>query len=190
MIIAHRINTTQELRGVNKSYGIEVDVRFDSKIDELVLTHDISFENNCSLIEFLKEFNHALLILNIKSSLCEELSIEIMNRFGIENYLFLDSQIPDIVKFSKIGYGDKFISRISQYESENENLLDLCSKYVWVDTFGELDLSFFNKRNEKEYIFVSPELHKKAYNIAKFRELIESKFHEYHICTDFEQHWK
>jgi len=191
MIINHRINSIEDLENVDSANGVEVDIRFNPSTNQLVLSHDLHFSSGvCSLNDFLNHYHHQLLILNIKSSLCEEPAIKLMQSYGIENYLFLDSQIPDIVKFSKLGYGNKFISRLSNFESLNENLLRICSKYIWVDTFGLLDFPMIEKRPGIEFIFVSPELHKKDYNIGMFRSFIDQNFSVYHICTDFEHMWK
>ncbi len=189
MIIEHRINTIGELKNVDKSNGIEVDIRYDSSVKDVVLTHDINFTHNNTLNDFLHYYNHALIIFNIKSSLCEEYCIRLMEKFNIKNYLFLDSQIPDIIKYAKLGYGDKFITRISKFETYNKNLVSLASKYIWVDTFGEADISFINQNDNHDYIFVSPELHKKDENIVILKEMIKQKFDVYHVCTDFKNYW-
>lgn len=189
MIIAHRINSINELKEIKSEYGIEIDVRYDTTDKCLILSHDIEFKNPCKLSEFIRCANHEMIIFNIKSSQCEELVISLMEKNNIENYYFLDSQIPDIVRLAKKGYGPKFITRISQYETLNKSLFDLCSNYVWVDTFGELEFYFIEKQSNKDYIFVSPELHKKNENIKKFKKVLDEDFFGYSICTDYTSDW-
>ena len=63
LLIAHRINTVEELVNVPFEFGIEVDLR-DSK-KGLILSHD-PFKQGESFEDFLKYYGHKFIILNIK----------------------------------------------------------------------------------------------------------------------------
>lgn len=162
MIIQHRINSIEELKSTNKDKGIEVDIRWSDKFNKLIITHDLPNRQYLFLEDYLNFYEHKLLILNIKSSLCEEPCIDLMEKFAIKNYYFLDSQIPDIVRHKKNGRNN-FIIRYSNFEYPSQSLLQ-DSKYVWVDTFGSpyFDYSYVTNLIYAGYelIFVSPELHK------------------------------
>ena len=62
--IVHRVNTIKDLLNTPVEYGVEVDLRdFGEK---LVLQHD-PFKDGESFEEYLKNYNHGTMILNIKS---------------------------------------------------------------------------------------------------------------------------
>ena len=64
-IIAHKINSIKSLKKLPKKYGSEVDLRtFGSKI---VLSHDPYIKGD-KLEDYLENYNHGTLILNIKES--------------------------------------------------------------------------------------------------------------------------
>jgi hypothetical protein len=62
-IIAHRINLINELLEVPMKYGCEIDIRsHDSK---LILNHEPYLPGD-SLLDYLDNYKHGLLVLNIK----------------------------------------------------------------------------------------------------------------------------
>ena len=68
-IIAHKINSIKSLKKLPKKYGSEVDLRtFGSKI---VLSHDPYIKGD-KLEDYLENYNHGTLILNIKESVIEK----------------------------------------------------------------------------------------------------------------------
>ena len=97
----HRINTINDIKEINNSYGVEIDLR-DNTNGEIHLSHDPfilgeKFEN------FLNYYNHSFLILNIKSEGIEYKILELLIKFNITNYFFLDSSFPMIYKLSNEG---------------------------------------------------------------------------------------
>ena len=66
--ICHRINTVNELKNIDKQFGVEIDLRDDHKSGKLILAHD-PFSEGEYFEEYLKEYchNYGTLILNIKS---------------------------------------------------------------------------------------------------------------------------
>lgn len=197
MIISHRVNTIEKLKQIPECNGIEVDIRYNNYYDDLILSHNLFGEENLLLKSWLSFYKHKMLILNIKASQCEERCINYMKVYGIKEYYFLDSQIPDIVRLTKEGYGKHFIIRRSQYESFNINLYNNSSKYLWIDNFGDINYSlpFFDEELlYKELIYVSPELYKKnIHEVKLFKEnlvnLYNNDLKDIHICTDLESEW-
>ena len=138
-IIAHRINNITKLKDLPKKYGAEIDLRsFKSKI---TLNHD-PFKKGIILEDYLSNYNHGTLILNIKESGIEIDVIKIISKFKI-NFFLLDVEIPFI--FSSNKKINKYLSiRFSEYESIN-TAVNLKNKvgWIWIDTFMNLPI----KRN-------------------------------------------
>ena len=80
-IIAHRINTVKELRVVPEDYGTEIDVRAFG--NELILNHE-PFETGERLEEYLDEYKHGTLVLNIKEAGIEDKVISLVKRRKIK----------------------------------------------------------------------------------------------------------
>ena len=82
-IIAHRINTIEELKKIPREYGVEIDIRgYGSK---LVLTHDPITEHGKydELEEYLQNFNHAFIIFNMKEAGYEQKVIDLAKKYNI-----------------------------------------------------------------------------------------------------------
>ena len=205
IIIKHRVNTLEDLKKVKKGEGAEIDIRYHE--DELILHHD-PFCHHKGRHLLLKEFlssweSEAPLILNIKTEGVETKCIEIMNKFDVPNWFFLDLSMPYFVKFSNLALSKK-ITGFSQENlavrfSEHEPLeyaLSFSNKsdWIWVDCFSHLPLnekSYFKiKEANFKICLVSPELqgHKKG-NIKEFKSAISNMEIEA-VCTKFPELWK
>lgn len=136
-LIAHRINTVNELSQVPKYYGVEVDLR-DYK-DRIILEHD-PFKDGENFEEYLKHYNHGTMILNIKSERIEFRVIELLKAYNIKKYIFLDSSFPMIYLLSQ--KGEKNIAlRFSELEGLDtivnmQGMID----WVWIDCFTKFPL--------------------------------------------------
>lgn len=97
----HRVNTINELLLINNSYGIEIDLR-DNINGKIHLSHD-PFLLGEDLDKFLQYYNHSFLILNVKSERIEYKILELLKKYNINNYFFLDSSFPMIYKLSSEG---------------------------------------------------------------------------------------
>ena len=130
--IIHRVNTIEKLREIPLKYGVEVDVR--SNRGKLILHHD-PFQEGESLEDFLKEFKHKFIILEIKEEGIEKRVIELCKKYGITNYFLLSVSFPFMYNLSKEGIR-KMAVRFSEFESI-ETALTMAKKvdWVWVDTF-------------------------------------------------------
>ena len=162
LFIAHRINTVKELKKIPINYGIEVDLR-DNLNGYIYLAHD-PFVKGELFDEYLKYYKHALIILNIKSERIEYKILELLKKYNINNYFFLDSSFPMIYQLSMKGERNIAI-RYSEYESI-DSVLKMKDKveWVWIDCFTKNPL---NKETYKilkaagyKLCYVSPELQK------------------------------
>ena len=184
--IAHRINKKEELEKVSREYGVEIDLR-DNIDGTIYINHDPfvlgeNFEN------YLKEYNHGTMILNIKSERIELKILELLKKYNIKNYFFLDSSFPMIKLLSD--KGEKNIAlRYSEYEG-----LDTLEKmqgkvdWVWVDCFTKLpiDNKIYRKIKDMGYklCLVSPELQGQPEKIELYAKQIKGEKIEFDaICT-------
>jgi NDP-sugar pyrophosphorylase family protein len=170
--IAHRINTIKELKEIPIKYGIELDLRDDTD-GNIHLSHD-PFIKGELFDEFMKEYNHAFIILNIKSERIEYKVLEILKKYNVTNYFFLDSSFPMIKKLSS--EGEKNIAvRLSEYECI-DTVLNMSGivDWVWIDCFNKLPLDYniFTtlKKAGFKICIVSPELQSQPEKIQIYKE--------------------
>lgn len=156
--ICHRINSIHELKKIPNHFGVEIDVRdYDN---DLILAHD-PWTHGESLEDYLKVYDHAILIVNIKCEGIELKVLDLLKKYKIRDYFFLDCTYPAIIKL--INEGESSIAlRLSEYESI-ESILTLKDKikWVWVDCFTRpgLKLTEIKKIKEMNICIVSPDLH-------------------------------
>ena len=72
-IVIHRINKIQELKNIPLNYGCEIDIRANGS--KLVLNHEPLIGGD-SFIDYLDEYRHGLLVLNIKEAGIEEMVLK------------------------------------------------------------------------------------------------------------------
>lgn len=158
-LISHRRNTRQELNATEGKYGIEVDIR--SYGNDLIIHHDPCVPSE-SFDEWIADYRHGTLILNVKEEGLEARLIALMKDKGIEDYFFLDQSFPFLIKWSKAGER-RCAVRVSEFESI-ETALTLAGKvdWVWVDCFTQFPLSHDDAKRLQDAGFklclVSPEL--------------------------------
>jgi hypothetical protein len=158
-LISHRRNTLAQLRETPTDLGVEVDIR--SFGDRLVIHHDPFVEGN-SFDEWIAEYRHGTLILNVKEEGLEARLIEIMDRRGITDWFFLDQSFPFLVKWSRLGER-RCAVRVSEFETV-DTALTLAGKvdWAWIDCFTRFPLSAQDGRRLADAGFrlciVSPEL--------------------------------
>lgn len=136
--IIHRVNTIKELRQVPHRYGVEVDVRTNNK--KLILNHE-PFQDGELLEEYLKEFNHTFIILEIKEEGIEKEVIRLCKKYNVENYFLLNVSFPFIYLLSNERI-KKIAVRFSEFEDIN-TALSLKNKveWIWVDVFTKNPLT-------------------------------------------------
>ena len=184
IFIIHRINTINELLDIDKQFGVEIDIRNNN--DNIILSHDPFNENNCDIFEkYLENYDKNLLILNIKSERLELKCIELVEKYNITNYFFLDSSIPMI---HLLNNKYNIACRFSEYEPiEFYNNIKNMIKYIWVDCFSKFILTkeyydiFIN--DNKKICIVSPELQNQKERIKEFKLIIDdNNIIPHYIC--------
>lgn len=173
--IAHRINTVEELRRLPKEYGVEIDLR-DSLDGSVYIQHN-PFEAGEDFEEYLKEYAHGTMILNIKSERIEHRVLELVRKYNVKDYFFLDSSFPMIYLLSNMGE-KKIALRFSEYEGM-DTVRAMAGKidWIWVDTFTRLPVTkdIFAEMKELGYklCMVSPELQGQPEKIESYKEQIK-----------------
>lgn len=176
-IIAHRCNSIKKLIETPKRLGVEVDIR--SYGADLIIHHD-PFEKGVLFEDWLKNFSHETLILNVKEEGLEEKLIYLMESKGINKYFFLDQSFPFLLKYKNLCAG-RCAVRLSEFEAI-QTVLNLSGQvnWVWVDSFssfpiGKSELIDLKEANFKICI-VSPELQGKEpeVEIPRLKELLQS----------------
>ena len=169
--IAHRINTITALRKIPIDWGVEVDVRHDNRNGRLYLNHDPGVGED--LERYLRKFNHAFIIFDIKESGVEDRVIDLASKYRIlkSKYFLLDVEFPYLYTASR-----KNIKQIAVRYSKDEPI-EMALKYknkvdwVWIDTNTKLplDLKIKNKLKGFKTCLVSPDRWGRPEDIPKYR---------------------
>lgn len=200
-ILAHRglwneLNLSNSIESLylalSKGYGVEFDLR-DYR-GEIVISHDIADELSPtfhSFLDMIKDFiNSKPLALNVKADGLQNLLIHQLQSFNLSNYFLFDMSFPETIKYRRLNLN--YFTRVSDYECY---CYDAKSSGLWVDCF-ESDFTNFNllqsiSESGKQFVFVSPELHKrphltfwKSLKVWLDQNPIEIRNNTM-ICTDF-----
>jgi len=185
--ICHRVNKIDELEKISSQFGVEVDIRDCHKTNKLILAHD-PFVTGDSFEEYLKKYLNETLILNIKSERVELLCLELLKKYGIKKYFFLDSSFPMIYLLNTKYDTNKIASRFSEFEilDLTINIKDFI-EWIWIDCFTKLllDKNIMEKIRmmRKKICIVSPELQGQTEKIKLYREqLLENDIIPDAIC--------
>ncbi|MDA8575555.1 hypothetical protein N9L24_00730 [Candidatus Marinamargulisbacteria bacterium] len=205
ILINHRINTIKQLNEVPINNGIELDIRYHE--NTLILHHDPfqHHENNPEKFEeLLKKWHHkGPMVLNIKTEGVENFCIDLVNKYNVKNWFFLDLSMPYFSLYSQKAHhneingfsANNLAVRFSEYEPI-EYALAFCgkAKWVWVDCFTYLPIDIENYKKLKKAGFklciVSPELqnHSKKY-IEVFKKQLDG-FNIDAVCTKYPDLWQ
>jgi hypothetical protein len=185
--ICHRVNKIEELKKIDKIFGVEIDIRDDLLTNKLILAHD-PFVYGDSFEEYLKLYSNQTLILNIKSERVELKCLELLNKYNISKYFFLDSSFPLIYLLNTKYQNNKIASRYSEFEliELSENIKDMI-EWIWIDCFTKLplDKNIMEriKRINKKICIVSPELQSQKEKIKLYRrQLLDNDIIPDAIC--------
>ena len=170
--------------------GIETDIRYEK--DKLILNHD-PFVTGEYFEDFLKEYKHSFIVLNIKTEGIEEEVLNLLVKYKINDYFFLDLSFPALIKLTKKKENNIAI-RFSEYEPiEQAMALKGMVNWVWVDCFNSLPLNDKTYKILKEHFklcIVSPELQKHpTERITEFKNTIKN-YHMDAICTKVPELWR
>ena len=175
MYCYHRINTIKELKEIPKEYGIEIDLR-DNLNGDIHIAHD-PFILGELFEDYIKHYDHSFIILNIKSERIEWNVLELLKKYNIKDYFFLDSSFPMIYQLSNTG--EKNIAlRFSEFEGL-DTIIKMKDKvkWVWIDCFTKnpLTLEIYTQLKNMNYklCFVSPELQNQPEKIEHYKRYFQ-----------------
>ena len=190
IFVQHRCNNSRLLKQVSPDSGVEIDLRLHD--GEIVLAHDPRVRGEL-FSDWLKTYQHALLILNVKEDGLEGEIYELIMKHGIREYFFLDQPFPTLRKSIQEGYQSAI--RVSEFEEFNYNP-ELLPPWLWLDSFSG-DWSYLPLLLEKTKDFnirtclVSPELQGRdsASERMNLAEII-GKLEIDAICSKNRKYWK
>lgn len=168
-LIAHRINSMDELVALEPSCPIEFDVR-DSG-GRILVTHD-PFTTGDDFEDFALQLRGRFCIVNIKSEGIEWKVLEILKGCNVHDFFLLDCSVPMMNKLAQAGE-QRFAVRFSEYESINSVLRwSGIAQWVWVDCFYTYILTEFIANQLRQAGFqiclVSPELQGRPNDIPRY----------------------
>ena len=136
IIIKHRVNTSKELKRISNNLGVEVDLRSDK--NDIYLHHD-PFKKGELFSKWLKNFNHKVIVLNVKEEGLENKILKILKMRKIKKFFFHDQTFSTMLKNMK---KTKVSIRYSEFEDlKKKNKLFTFIKWLWVDNFSEIKIS-------------------------------------------------
>lgn len=184
--IAHRVNTIDELEQLSGQYGVELDLR-DDLSGRIYIQHN-PFEDGEDFEDYLKVYKHSTMILNVKSERIEERILDLLNKYGVNDYFFLDSSFPMIFLLSQ--RGEKNIAiRYSEFEGmDTVKMMSGRVNWVWVDCFTRLPIDKLQEIDLHnmgyKLCLVSPELQGRDEDIEVYAKVIQDTGLEFDaICT-------
>ena len=136
-IVAHRINTVERLRRLPTHWGVELDLRADGS--ELILNHD-PFKGGERFVDYLAEYRHGLMVLNIKEAGIEDEVLRLVRARGITDCFLLDVEFPYLYRAARKG------ERAIAVRYSEDECIETVLKYkgrvdwVWIDTISRLPL--------------------------------------------------
>tara|TARA_Y100000389_G_scaffold68820_1_gene65354 strand:+ start:8253 stop:8816 length:564 start_codon:yes stop_codon:yes gene_type:complete len=166
----------RKLRKISTFFGTEIDIR--SNGSKLILNHEPNTKGD-KLEDYLSEYKHGTLILNIKEAGIENEVIKKVKQAKINSYFLLDVEYPYI--FKSIKKKQKNIAiRFSEIESiNNAKLLQKNFNWIWIDTITKLPINKENLKVIKKYnsCVVCPERWGRPREIKSYwKKMIKLKF--------------
>lgn len=136
--ICHRMNRREELKKVPEGCGVEIDLR-DGPDGKIYLEHN-PFSQGEDFEEYIKAYagkGFGTMILNVKSERIEHHALELMEKYRIEDFFFLDSTFPMVKLLSDTGE-NRIALRYSDWEGL-DTLHHMKGKvgWAWVDCFDK-----------------------------------------------------
>lgn len=171
-IIAHRINQVRQLKNLSSSFGAEIDIR--SFQSSLILNHE-PYKSGDKLDNFLENYKHKTLVLNIKEAGIENDVLELVRSYSIKSFFLLDVEFPYIFYALKNNIKNIAI-RYSEFEDMNTpkkfiNKLD----WIWIDTINKLPINQKNLETIKKFksCLVCPERWHRPGDIIKYKNKLQ-----------------
>jgi hypothetical protein len=179
-------------RSFSLGFGTETDIR--DYQSELVISHDIPNRDCISIKEMFQIYNKydntLPLALNVKADGLQLRLKELLEEYNILNYFVFDMSVPDGLGYLKRNIN--VFTRESEYEREPSFYNEACG--IWLDEFHDhwINKEIIEKHisNNKKVCIVSPDLHKREYEIEwhHYKEIEkELGIDNLMICTDYPQ---
>ena len=182
-IIIHRVNKIKDLKKISPNFGVEIDIRTYGS--NLILNHE-PFANGDNLKDYLENYKHKTLVLNLKEAGIEKKVLSLVNKCSVKSYFLLDVEMPYM--FSATKKGQKNIAvRFSEYE--NIHLTKYFTNklnWVWIDTVTKLPINKKNKNILSKFksCIVCPERWKRKKDIKIYKKKLSNlKFKPTAIMT-------
>ena len=184
-LIVHRVNSIKILNSIDTALGCEIDIRTDGS--KLILNHD-PFKKGDNLVDYLDEYRHGTLVLNIKETGIESIVLEEIQKRNIKSYFLLDIEMPYLIK-ALIKSEKNLAVRFSEYEPiENAVIFKNKFNWIWVDSISKvpIDDENFQTLNKFNVCVVCPSLWKRSEDINKEKDkLIKYKFDNLKVITKY-----
>jgi hypothetical protein len=185
-IIVHRVNRLEDLKKLSKTYGAEIDIRSDGS--KLILNHE-PFQGGCNFIDYIENYNHGTLILNIKEAGIENEVLKVLKLKKINSYFLLDVEMPYMYSSSQKGNKNLAV-RFSDFESIKiaEYFSNLVS-WIWIDTVKTLPIKKENLSIISKFksCLVCPERWGRKSDIEIYKKKLEElKFKPNAIMTSYD----
>ena len=172
-IVAHRINLISELLELPVKYGCEIDIR--SRNSKLILNHE-PYVSGDSLVDYLDNYKHGLLVLNIKEAGIENDVLQLVRERNIPSFFLLDVEFPYLYRASRLG------ERAIAVRFSEDEPIELVYNYnklvdwVWVDTNTKLPIDSNNNTilSSMQTCLVCPERWGRANDIIPYRQSMKS----------------
>ena len=191
-IIIHRINKIKELKKISNKYGVEIDIRTDGS--KLILNHD-AFTKGDRLIDYIENYKHKTLVLNIKEAGIENEVLKVVKSFSIKSFFLLDVEMPYIYSATKKGQKNIAV-RFSEYEDiaiakQFKNKLN----WIWIDTATKLPINKKNVIMIKNFksCLVCPERWGRIKDIIKYKNIMKKlNFYPNAVMTSYDclKYWE
>lgn len=189
LYVQHRVNTVAELARADVGGGVEIDVR--SRVDQaqgLHLSHDpwvLGEDLEVWLAAYARRGFQGPLVLNTKEDGLEDRILRCLEAARIDNFFFLDTAPPTLVRLLKAGHGANTSVRLSAWEPAQAAEPWLMANtpahrpgWVWLDCFEGDALPesaiapWVHAHPEVKVCLVSPELQRAPLErIAEFHGL-------------------
>jgi hypothetical protein len=171
-IVVHRVNQRARLKTISRHFGAEIDLRAEGS--KIILHHD-PFKGGELFADWLEDYQHGLLVLNIKEAGIETEAIRLVESRGISQFFLLDVEFPYLYRASRQGE-----RRIAVRYSEDEaigTILNYRGKvdWVWIDTNTRLPLDPLSVDQLIGFktCLVCPERWGRPDDIPRYRKLLQ-----------------
>ena len=169
--VIHRVNTIHELRAVPTEYGCEIDIRANGS--DLILNHE-PFVGGDKLHDYMNEYQHGLLVLNIKEAGIEDAALRVVRENSDCDHFLLDVEFPYIYRASR--QGERAIAMRYSEDEAIETVLNYKGTvdWVWIDTNTRLPLDANSVRQLQGFntCLVCPSRWNRSEQISTYKEMM------------------